>query len=206
MKTIIKLSFLALLIIFSLSAISYSQEEKSRRFDDPQKRYTIDLPSDWEDYKEDNETIFFASREDKYFATCYVFGFPVEEGMTLEDMADWMIEGFQDRGEEYSFKITGKKNVNIAGVPALLISQVEEYNEDDFKETIIIDEYFLIFEGQGITIHFDTTKEAYSNFKGDFSLMAKSFYIGERPFDDVIKDEVPPEASGEKENKEENKE
>ncbi len=192
MKKIITLFFLLLFSLVIFSPILYSQDEqKDRRFDDPAGRYTIDLPSGWQIEEKDGETIFFASKEEEACACCFVFGFPVEDGVTLEDMANWMTEGFQDREEEYTFAVTGTKKTKIAGVDALWMRQEETYKTKDFPKTIVIDEYFLIAGGQGITLHFETLKDSYKVFQNDFSRMAASFYIGERPFDEVIKDEAP---------------
>lgn len=185
------MSFLLLSLIFLVIPQDILSQEQSEGeiFTDSQNRYTIELPPEWEIFTEEGETIFASTRSKTDFATCYIFGFPVEEGLTLDEMADWLMEGFEQGGEDYEFKVLKKVETKVAGVRALLIRQQEKYKESEKDEkfvTIWIDEYFFIKNGQGIILHFDTTQESYEKFKADFAKIAGTFTLGVEPFPDVI--------------------
>jgi len=179
--------FLLLAIFISSGGYLFSQEKgELKNFSDPKNRYTLKLPSIWEESIENGETIFTALKGDKDFATCYVFGFPVEAGMTLKDISSWLLEGFDQGGDGYKFKILSQNKINIAGVEGLLIKQQEEYKDGEREEIILIDEYFFIKNGQCIILHFDTLKNSYNSFKEDFSKIVDSFNPGSKPFEDVL--------------------
>ena len=184
-KILTAFSFL-FLFIFS-SGILYSQEKtKVQTFDDPKHRYKITLPDGWEVYPENNESIFTSVKGEDNFASCYVYGFPVEAGMTIEEIANWVLEGFNQESEGHSIKNTARKATKVAGADGLFIRMEEKYKEGDQEKILIIDEYFFIKNNQCIILHFDTAKEAYNNFKGDFDKIVSSFLPGDKPFEDII--------------------
>jgi hypothetical protein len=182
------LSLFSLLLLFLLASnILYSQEEsKVKNFEDPKHRYKLTLPAGWDDYKENGEPVFTSLKGTKDFAACYVFGFPVESGMTLSEIAKWVMEGFDQNEEGHSFKVISEKKASVAAVEALLIKQEEKYKEGDQEKTIWIDEYFFIKNGQCFILHFDTTKDGYKAFNTDFDKIVSSFVAGDKPFDDII--------------------
>jgi len=112
--------------------------------------------------------------------------------MTLQNMVNWTLLGFQQGGEGYNFKIRGKDKVKICGVEAILVKHQEQYKEKDFEETIWIDEYFFIKSGQGIILHFDTSKDAYDKFQGNFKAIAGSFSFGKKQFSPIIDEKLNP--------------
>jgi len=174
------------LFIFS-SPILYSQEKtKVQNFDDPGHRYKITLPDGWEAYQEGKESIFTSVKGENNFASCYVYGFPVEPGMTIDEIATWVLEGFSQESEGHTVKNTARKATKVAGSDGLFIRMEEKYKEGEQEKVLIVDEYFFIKSNQCIIIHFDTAKESYNNFKGDFDKIVSSFLPGDKPFDDII--------------------
>jgi hypothetical protein len=182
------LAFFSFLFLFIFSSgILYCQENtKVQVFDDPKHRYKLTLPDGWEVYTENGESIFTSVKGENNFASCYVYGFPVESGMTIDEIASWVLEGFNQESEGHSIKNTARKGTTVAGVDGLFIRMEEKYKEGEQEKVLVLDEYFFIKGNQCIILHFDTTKEAYNNFKGDFDKIVSSFSPGEKSFDDII--------------------
>ncbi len=178
-------SFLFLFIF--LSGLLYGQEKtKVQTFDDPKHRYKLTLPDGWEVYQENNENIFTSVKGESNFASCYVYGFPVEPGITIDEIANWILEGFSQESDGHSIKNTARKATKVAGADGLFIRMEEKYKEGEQEKVLIVDEYFFIKNNQCIIIHFDTAKESYNNFKGDFDKIVSSFLPGEKLFEDII--------------------
>ncbi|MEQ8188662.1 MAG: hypothetical protein ABRQ39_11890, partial [Candidatus Eremiobacterota bacterium] len=144
------------------------------------------LPDGWESYQEGKESIFTSVKGENNFASCYVYGFPVEPGMTIDEIATWVLEGFSQESEGHTIKNTARKATKVAGSDGLFIRMEEKYKEGEQEKVLIVDEYFFIKSNQCIIIHFDTAKESYNNFKGDFDKIVSSFLPGDKPFDDII--------------------
>jgi hypothetical protein len=143
----------------------------STPFEDPLKRFTIDLPSGWEfaPLPGDTSGTSFRIKRPKSLAFASVRIFPAMPDTTLDSVSKLLA---QSSAKETNYKQSAQELTYLAGFPAMR----RRYSSNVNKELVkTVEQRFAIVGNRIYVVHVESLQPTFKEFNSDFEKIFSSF-------------------------------